>query len=67
MGKAKRAHQGLKLMTLRCDMQRLKIDQDIKLLSDVHKSIVQLARGQGIEHSKAKESLLQRLNKRLIK
>jgi prevent-host-death family protein len=40
-----------------------KIQEKIELLSDVHKSITQLESGQGIEHSEAKKSLMQRLKK----
>jgi prevent-host-death family protein len=39
------------------------IQEKIELLSDVHKSLSQLESGQGIEHSEAKKSLLQRLEK----
>ncbi|GAB6098066.1 type II toxin-antitoxin system Phd/YefM family antitoxin [Desulfatiferula olefinivorans] len=39
------------------------IQEKIELLSDVNKSLSQLESGQGIEHSEAKKSLLQRLKK----
>lgn len=39
------------------------IQEKIELLSDVHKSIAQLENGQGVEHSEAKNLLLQRLKK----
>jgi len=61
-----------------CNMQRLKIDQDIKpldaneyeamqekieLLTDIQTSLNQLEKGSGISHKDAKEKVLKRVLK----